>query len=117
MISFSLGQLTVVWGRKSEVSFYLKILINKNTILKNSVIITCLKVSLSFVSYDFACVIDDDDDDDDDEDNDDDDSFVVWLTNVKCSALFWAKNIVRDPHHCESLRRRKQDLNLCRTWI
>ena len=47
-------------------------------------------MSLSFVSYDFACVIDDDDDDDDDddEDNDDDDSFVVWLTNVKCSALF-----------------------------
>ena len=44
-------------------------------------------MSLSFVSYDFACVIDDDDDDDD-EDNDDDDSFVVWLTNVKCSALF-----------------------------
>ena len=44
-------------------------------------------MSLSFVSYDFACVIDDDDDDDD-EDNDDDDSFVAWLTNVKCSALF-----------------------------
>ena len=30
-------------------------------------------------------------------------------------ALFPAGTTVRDPHHLESLTRREQDLNLCRT--
>ena len=43
--------------------------------------------------------------------------FVVWLTNKRCLALFPAGIIVRDPHHRESLTRRKQGLNLRRTWV
>ena len=43
---------------------------------------------------------------------DDDDVFVVWLTDESGLALFRAETIVRDPHHRESLTRRKQDLNL-----
>ena len=42
---------------------------------------------------------------------------VVWLTDERRLALFPAGTTVRDPHHRESLTRRKQDLNLCRTWV
>ena len=38
--------------------------------------------------------------------------FVVWLTGIRRLTLFPAGNIVRNPHHPESLSRRKQDLNL-----
>ena len=65
---------------------------------------------------------DDDDNDDDDDDNDDDDDddndklfFLVWLTNERGLALFPTTTIVRDPHHRESPRRRKQNLNLRKT--
>ena len=40
--------------------------------------------------------------------------FAVWLTDERRLALFPAGTIVRDPHHRESLTRRKQDLNLRR---
>ena len=40
--------------------------------------------------------------------------FAVWLTDERRLALFPAGTIVRDPHHRESLTRRKQDLNLHR---
>ena len=43
--------------------------------------------------------------------------FVVWLTDDRCLALFSAETIIRDPHHSEYLTRRKQDLNLRRTWV
>ena len=42
---------------------------------------------------------------------------VVWLTNKRRLTLFSAGTIVRDPHHCESLTRCEQGLNLCRTWV
>ena len=48
-------------------------------------------------------------------DKDDDDDFVVQLTCERRLALFPAGTIVRDSHHCESLTRREQDLNVCRT--
>ena len=41
--------------------------------------------------------------------------FVVWLTEERRLALFQDGKSVRDPHHCETLTHRKQDLNLCRT--
>ena len=41
--------------------------------------------------------------------------FVVWLTEERRLALFQDGKSVRDPHHRETLTRRKQDLNLCRT--
>ena len=41
--------------------------------------------------------------------------FVVWLTNERRLALFPARTMVRDPHHCESPTRCEQDLNLRRT--
>ena len=44
-------------------------------------------------------------------------SMVVWLNDGRRLALFPAGAIVRDPHHCESLTRREQDLNLRRTRI
>ena len=40
--------------------------------------------------------------------------FVVWLTDERRLALFPVGTIVRDPHHCESLTLREQDLNLRR---
>ena len=43
--------------------------------------------------------------------------FVVWLTNERRLALFPARTMVRDPHHCESPTRCEQDLNLRRTWV
>ena len=43
--------------------------------------------------------------------------FVVWLTDERRLALFSDGTIVRDPHHLESPTHRKQDLNLCRTWV
>ena len=43
--------------------------------------------------------------------------FVVWLTDKRRLALFPAGTIVRDPQNCESLTRRKQGLNLRRTWV
>ena len=43
--------------------------------------------------------------------------FAVWLTDERRLALFPAGTIVRDPHHRESLTRRKQDLNLRRAWV
>ena len=33
--------------------------------------------------------------------------FVVWLTDQRRLALFPARTIVRDPHHCESPTRRE----------
>ena len=50
----------------------------------------------------------------DDDDDDDDKLFLAWLTNERRLALFLAGNIVRDPHHRQSPRRRNQDLNLRR---
>ena len=44
-------------------------------------------------------------------------AFVVCLTDERRWTLFPAKTIVRGPHHRESPTRRKQDLNLCRTWV
>ena len=43
--------------------------------------------------------------------------FVVWLTEERRLALFQDGKSVRDPHHRETLTRRKQDLNLCRTSL
>ena len=42
---------------------------------------------------------------------------MVWLTDENPLALFPAETIGRDPNHLESLTRRKQDFNLCRTWV
>ena len=63
----------------------------------------------NFVLLVFAIVYFGDDDDDDDK------LFLAWLTNERRLALFLAGNIVRDPHHRQSPRRRNQDLNLRRT--
>ena len=52
--------------------------------------------------------------DDDDEDNDDE-FFVVSLIDEMRLALFPAKTIVRDPHHCKFRTRHEQDLNVCST--
>ena len=54
-------------------------------------------------------------DDDDDDDDNDKLFFLVWLTNERGLALFPTTTIVRDPHHRESPRRRKQNLNLRKT--
>ena len=43
--------------------------------------------------------------------------FVVWLTEEKRLALFPAGTTIKDPHHRKSPTRRKQDLNLRRTWV
>ena len=56
-------------------------------------------------------------DDDDDDEEEEELFFVVWLTNERRLALFPTGNIVRDPHHLETLTCREQDLNLRRTWI
>ena len=43
--------------------------------------------------------------------------FCSSLADQKRLALFPTENIVRDSHHRESQTRRKQGLNLRRTWI
>ena len=43
--------------------------------------------------------------------------FKVWLTDKMHSTLLPARTIVRDSHHRESLTRRKQGFNLCRTRV
>ena len=45
------------------------------------------------------------------------DDLFLWYCGLTKGVLilFPAGTIVRDPHHHESLTRRKQDLNLCRT--
>ena len=54
---------------------------------------------------------------DDDDDDDDDELFLLWLTDVRCLALFPVRTIVRDPHHLESPTCYKQDLNLSRSLV
>ena len=55
------------------------------------------------------------DDDDDDDDNDDDELFLWYSWQKKRRlALFPARTIIRDPHHCEFPSGREQDLNLRR---
>ena len=51
--------------------------------------------------------------------NDDDDDFFCGMvvTDERRLALFPAGTIVRDPHHCESLTCREQDMNLRRIWV
>ena len=48
-----------------------------------------------------------------------DDELLLWYgwPTKGVLALFPAGTIVRDPHHRESPTRRKQDLNLRRTWV
>ena len=41
--------------------------------------------------------------------------FCGMVDRKRRLALFAAGTIVRDPHHCESLTRREQGLNLRRT--
>ena len=41
----------------------------------------------------------------------------LWLNDERRLALFPAGTNVRDSHHHESPTRRKQDLNLRKTWV
>ena len=41
--------------------------------------------------------------------------FVVWLTDKRRLALFPAKTIVRDPHHCKALTCQEPKSRLC--WM
>ena len=43
--------------------------------------------------------------------------FVVWFSDERRLAVFPVGTIVRDPHHRKSSSRRKQGLNLRRTWV